>query len=333
MSRFHPHGSWPFLLLCSFGLLGCGGPQIPANPPSLCFMEAPQFEDGSGERNPRASEWAGLLLGADSDSVLNSTAPGQDCTGQRIAWPTGEECGREEGTASASTLTEESVVVRQVDANTRLVWVMTHGYGGEDAEALGPVALVERTPAIGELRPEGWVVRAMGMLRNRAAGVTMRLRGSGDDRLLVAEGQTCANPDDEDSCTRSARIMPIAAGRFMPAPVYTEDGTCVGPATVYTNRYSNATLESGWSRRFHLTGSFQHSGTTLTITESVTATDTSPDHPAVPARRFRLVDAQRSISLDDGRLIAQGTPVWPRMLRYDGTTQIHEEDENTDSAE
>jgi len=287
-------------------------------------MNAPELE-GGGERNPRAAEWAELILG--ESATMGSRAPSQDCTGQAIQWPTGDECGREGGTATAATLSDDSVIVRQVDADTRLVWVRTHEYGGEDQESLGPIALVEKTVEIPELRPAGWVIRSIGMLRSRAAGVTMRIRGAGDNSLLIAEGETCATPDDETSCTRSARILPLVNHRFMPTPVYTDDDQCVGDAQVYTSRYTTTTLETGWSRRFHLTGSFQYASGNLTITESITATDTAPDHPAVPPRQFRLVDAQRSIALADGRLTAQGTPVWPRMLRYDGTTQIHEDEE------
>jgi hypothetical protein len=258
---------------------------------------------------------------------MGSGAPAQDCTGQAIQWPTGDECGRESGSATAATLSDASVIVRQVDANTRLVWVRTHDYAGDARESLGPVAIVEKTLEIPELRAAGWVVRSMGMLRSRVEGVTLRVRGSGATSMLIAQGQTCADAEDETTCTRSARILPLVNHRFMPTPVYTDDETCVGPAQVYTSRYQNVTLESGWSRLFHLTGSFRYTGGNLAITESITATDTSPDHPAVPPRRFRLADAQRSITLDGGRLTAQGTPVWPRMLRYDGMTQIHEDEE------
>jgi len=319
------------LAIFSFGLLGCGGPQIPANPPSLCFMDAPMLDDGSGERSPRASEWVSLILG--DNAAMDRTAPAQACTGEAIQWPSADECGREDGSPTAATLQDASVVVRMVDADTRLVWIQSHRYAGDAQEALGPVALVQKTTEIPELRSAGWVVRSLGMLRGRTGDVTMRLRGTAHEGLLIAEGQTCAS-DDESSCTRSARLLPMVGHRFMPSPVYTAADDCVGPAEIYTTRYQEAALDTGWSRLFHLTGSFQYANGGLTITESITATDTSPDHPEVPARRFRLVDAQRSMSLEDGRLVADGTPVWPRMLSHNGNTVVNGDDEstNTDSA-
>ena len=310
------------------GLSGCGGPQIPVNPPSLCFMEAPMLDDGSGERAPRANEWVTLILG--QNAAMDRTAPAQNCTGQPIRWPSGEECGREDGTPTSSTLQDASVIVRQVDPNTRLVWIQTHRYAGDTNEALGPIALVEKSSAIGEVRSAGWVVRSVGMLRGYTGDVTLRLRGTPQEGLLIAEGTACSE-DDDSRCARSARILPMVGYRFMPTPVYTSENECVGPAQIYTTRYQEATLPSGWSRLFHLTSSFQYAGGGLTVIESITATDTSEAHPEVPPRRFRLVDAQRSISLEDGRLIAEGTPVWPRMLSHDGSTAVDTDDQSADA--
>lgn len=312
-------------VLLWFALLlqvSCGGaPNL--GPEPICFEPQPAMDGESGAtRDPRAEEWAQLLLG--DSARLGQRAPSQSCNGQGIAWPSEPQCGNEGGSPQAVQLTEDSVITRRLSATTKLVWVVTHRY--EDGEGLGPVALVEKLPEVEEHRPEGWAVRVVGPLRSYTGRPRLRLEGQGHGSLLVAEGDDCEDPAADPGCERHARLVPVVDDRFAPQPVRTRSGRCVGAAVLHVSRKQTVELGDGWTRAFELATSFQYASGTLTVHEQVTADDTPDGTPEVPPRRFRLVDSDRAIVVSEGRLIARGAPLWDRMLRLHGGTALTEQE-------
>jgi hypothetical protein len=180
------------------------------------------------------------------------------------------------------------------------VWVPTTRFASGDA--LGPVALVERTRS--EL-----VVRAVGPLRAFPVRARLALVEAGRSRVLVAEGERCAPGAGPGSCERAARLVPLVGDRFEPQPIAAADGACLSPSIVYLQRAETEPLEGGRVRRIELTASLAPGNGTLDVQELVVVREGA----AGAASLARRAEDGFTVRLEGGRLVATGRPLWPRM--------------------
>jgi hypothetical protein len=336
MSRSAPthHLLAPSLIL-AFGLFAfgaCGGGEVQEDPPPVCYASHPVPDSGM-VRNLSADEWADLVVRGFSEG----TPSAQDCVGNPIRWrPTDPACAvheDDEPPPEAQPVTEESVVVGRSDrAMVKPVWVVTHTF--EDGDGFGPVAVTERTA-------EGVAVRALGTLRMPLERARLRLRETGGQQVLVADGERCppededaadapanvepeegAEGDEEATCLRYARLMPVVGDRIMNPELRTRDNECLGPAQVYLARERTVALENGWERTFELAASMEYRAGAVIVHEQVTATDRDPRDPGRPGRLFRTSSDDRVIFLRRGGMRSEGLPLFERALRADGSTQL-----------
>jgi hypothetical protein len=348
MSRFRLSYLFAPALLLVFGLFAaqaCGGPETPEDPPPVCYASHP-IPDGGMMRNLDTDQWADLVV----RSYHEGTQSSQDCVGNNVTWhPTDRACDvhedEDEEAPQAVPITEESVIVGRSDTVARKpVWVITHHFA--DGDGFGPVAVTERNS-------EGVAVRAIGMLRLPIERARLRLRTTGGQEILVADGERCP-PEDEDrddqpqnvppeegaeeeeapTCIRYARLMPLVGDQLLSPELRTESGQCLGPAQVYLARESMVGLENGWQRKFKLAASMEFVGPTITIHEQVVAEDSDPRDPGRPARLFRTTDADRVIFLRRGGMRSEGIPLFERSVRATGSTQlpIAESDRNEEQS-
>ncbi|HJL14157.1 MAG TPA: hypothetical protein RMH99_00805 [Sandaracinaceae bacterium LLY-WYZ-13_1] len=330
----------PSLLLATglVAFVACGGSDVEEDPPPVCYASHP-VPDSGVVRNLDAEEWADLVVRGFSEGTTTS----QNCVGDPIRWrPTDPSCAvhedEDEPAPEPQPVTEASVVVGRSDHSigtmTKPVWVITHTF--EDGDGFGPVAITERTA-------EGVAVRAIGSLRMPVDRARLRLRESGGQRVLVADGERCP-PEDEDAedqptnlepgegeegedeeptCIRYARLMPVVGDRIMSPEIRSRSSNeCLGPARVYLSREETVALENGWERTFELAASMEYRAGAVIVHEQVTATDRDPRDPGRPGRLFRTTDGDRVILLRRGGMVSEGAPLFERALRADGSTQL-----------
>ena len=315
--------------------VACGGGEVQEDPPPVCYLHHP-VPDGGMVSNLDEDEWASLVVRNFSEGTQSQ----QDCVGNDIQWrPTDTSCAlhedEDEAAPTPQPLTEESVVVGRSDsAMVKPVWVITHRF--EDGDGFGPVAVTQRTA-------EGVAVRAIGTLRMPVDRARIRLRETGGQQVLVADGERCpeededadeapvpaggaeADPaaaDEEPTCLRYARLMPVVGDRIMSPEVRSREGQCLGPAQVYLSREEKVALENGWERTFQLAASMEYRAGAVIIHEQVTATDADPRDPGRPGRLFRTTDGDRVIYLRRGGMQSAGSPLFERAVRADGSTQL-----------
>lgn len=135
------------------------------------------------------------------------TAPARACNGEVIA--VNEPLG---GAASDRAPPRRSprraldladLVIVAPSPTELLVWLQIDHF--DDGEALGPVALLSRTP--GQV-----VVVALGSLRAPGRGSSLTVVRSGEARLLVVEGARCVA--EPEGCAREAQIFAIEGTRL-----------------------------------------------------------------------------------------------------------------------
>lgn len=320
----------------TFVAFACGGSDTPEDTPPACYAHHP-VPDGGMVRNLRATEWAELVVRNYREGGTST----QNCVGDEIRWVATDRACRvhepdDEPAPQAQPLTEESVVVGRSDTVARKpVWVITHHF--EDGDGFGPVMLGVRSP-------EGVAIRAIGTLRLPRTRARLRLRESGGQEFLVADGERCP-PEDEESedeappanvadgqatgeeereqgCMRYARILPLVGDQLMTPEVRNADGDCLGSNQVWLQRERNIALVNGWERRFRLAGSMEFRGGAVVINEQVTIEDRDPRDPGRPARLFRTTDSQRVLLLQRGGMQSSGLPLFERALRAHGSTQL-----------
>ncbi len=326
------------IVAASFAAQACGGGQVNEDPTPVCYLSHP-VPDGGGVRPLRASEWAGLIV----RSYNEGQPSGQDCVGNDIQWhATDQHCSvhedPEERAPEAVPITEESVIVgRADDIMVKPVWVITPHF--EDGDGFGPVAVTERTA-------EGVAVRAIGTLRMPIERARLRLRETGGQQIVVADGERCPHEDEEGdddadsappqnaggdesaedqqppSCFRVSRLLPMVGDRLLSPEVRSDDGDCLGPALVDLQREATMPIANGWERVFRLAASMEYLGSSIVIHEQVTAEDRDPRDPGQPARPFRTTDSDRIIVVDRGGMRSNGIPLFERTLRAQGSTQL-----------
>ena len=339
MSRSSPILSVLALAIVPPALLAsCGSSQTPEDPPPVCYASHP-VPDGGMIRPLNAEQWATLVVRAYREGQTSS----QDCIGNNIEWrPTDRQCDvhedEDEPAPTAVPITEESVVIGRADTVAiKPVWVITHRF--EDGDGFGPVVVTERTE-------EGVAVRAMGTLRLPMERARLRLRETGGQQILVADGERCPPEEGEESegddaapanaqqgeeaeqeaaptCLRTSRLMPMVGDRLLSPEVRTQDGQCLGPAAVHLQREHVAAIANGWERVFRLAASMEYVAGTVVVHEQVTVEDRDPRDPGRPARAFRTTDADRVIYLERrGGMRSRGIPLFERTVRAHGSTQL-----------
>ena len=334
----------PGLLVVSaaFVAFACGGSDTPEDSPPACYAHIALPDagvDGGGGapmvRNVRATEWVDLVV----RNYREGSTSTQNCVGDEIRWvPTDRACRvhepDDEPAPQAQPLNEESVVVGRSDTVARKpVWVITHHF--EDGDGFGPVMLGVRSP-------EGVAIRAIGTLRLPRTRARLRLRESGGQEFLVADGERCppepeeseeppANVADgqptgeeerEQGCMRYARILPLVGDQLMTPEVRNTDGDCLGSNQIWLQRERNIALVNGWERRFRLAGSMEFRGGAGGINEQGTIEDRAPRGPGRPARRVPTPGPPRVPRLSRGGMQSSGLPLFERALRAHGSTQL-----------
>lgn len=316
------------------GIQACGGGQTTEDPPPVCYASHP-LPDGGMVRNLRSEEWADLVVRSYREGQQST----QDCVGNNITWrATDRACDvhepDDEPAPTAVEITSESVIVGRSDsAMRRPVWVITHHF--QDGDGFGPVVVTDRTE-------DGVAVRAMGTLRMPLERARLRLRTTGGQEIVVADGERCppedeesdedatpanaqqeGEPEEEPTCIRYARLMPVVGDQIMQPELRDREGHCIGPAQVWLQREGTRALENGWERTFKLAASMEYRGGAVIIHEQVTAEDSDPRDPGRPARLFRTSDADRVIYLRErGGMRTDGLPLFERAIRADGSTQL-----------
>ena len=317
----------------AFVAFACGGSDTPEDPPPVCYLSHP-IPDGGMMRNLDSNEWADLVVRGYREGASSN----QNCVGDAIQWrPTDRACQvhepDDERPPQAAELTEESVVIGRSDSvSVKPVWVITHRF--EDGDGFGPVALTERTA-------EGVAVRAIGTLRMPTDRARLRLRETGGQQIVVADGERCPEEDEdandaptnveseeggaeeeEPTCIRYARVLPVVGDQLMSPELRTREGQCLGPAQIYLSREQTVALENGWERTFQLAASMEYRGGAIIVHEQVVAEDRDPRDPGRPARLFRTTDADRVVHLRRGGMRSEGIPLFERAIRADGSTQL-----------
>jgi hypothetical protein len=207
-----------------------------------------------------------------------------------------------------------------------LVWVQaTHNKNGE---AIGPVAMVEWTKA-------GIAVRALGTLRAQTNKARMRIEVSGEQRILVVEGDEC-NVEESKLCKRIMKLLPIINGRFATVPLKLSadeaqggDG-CLGDAAFALFEQYTSDLPDGWIRKFEIVRSVTFDKGSPLVSEQVVIKDKDPNQPEAPPQDFREASSDRTLVYKDRYFETRGS-LWDDMITNYGSVahdaKAAEEDE------
>lgn len=169
---------------------------LPICPPQLVAADRAAEAD---TRQLPADAWLNILIpGLDRATGTLPDSP-QDCSRAALDPPPHALPPRPLGQDDLSFGTGD-----QSAAPELIIWARVLRLA--DGTAFGPVALVRWTD-------RGLEVRGIGPLHAPARRVRLRLEPLGDDRLLIAEGETC--PEGQPPpCPREAVLMPLIAQRF-----------------------------------------------------------------------------------------------------------------------
>lgn len=299
------------------GLGACASAPAPA-PTKQGICELPQPERNGAVLPMRPADWMRLLL------ITEQNGPARIaqllCTEKAIEWqPLPSACEvqtSDPGVPEPVPLTEASVVERILPEQRRLVWIMTHRFPNGDG--FGPVAavtLVNRKAIVGSL----------GMLRLRPERVDLNLWDIGRESVLMAAGESCAQPGNPSSCRRAATILVFDRGHFRAAPIQRSGSReCIDAPWVEYKREADLSLENGWNRHMRIVATLDHDQRYVVITEQVDVADTDPSHPDVPPRDVRRIDTERFIHVEQGQLFTRQSPLWPRIIPTQGQLQLED---------
>ncbi len=289
----------PGAALCLGLLAGCAG--APRAPEGLCRVERNR---GAGpDVAPEA--WLSLLLhGYDANTSQVVGAP-LDCTGTPIAWQDVDDscAARMETPLPAGRLTPSSVVVANLDANTRLVWIQLQRF--PDGDALGPLARVE-------VRSDSLVVLATGSARSGPERTRLRLEQLNGVDLAVLEGEHCDGP----ACQRLARLIPQRGRRFIPEPFRLPDGKCAGPAALAVKRQKEVPSTPGFRRIFELESTLAFSPSQLVVHEQLFVRDRDIRLPTAPLRLYRSAQDERTVTATPDQLVVTKRSLWARLSDF-----------------
>lgn len=134
-------------------------------------------------------------------------------------------------------------------------------------------------------------------------------------QILIAEGETCEDPEVLETCSRSAQYLFRNGTRFQQAELHDINGHCLGSATMLFADHTEIRLGSGWERDFTLSTSFEIvDAGHLLLHEQVVAIDSDPRQPPVPPRPYRTAETDVRWYPFESRFITATPSLWGRML-------------------
>jgi hypothetical protein len=281
--------------------LAAGCASAPRAPEGVCRVDRSR---SAGPDVP-SEAWLSLLLhGYDAATGQVVGAP-LDCTGTPIAWQdVDDNCAvRVETPLPPGRLTPSSVVVTNLDANTRLVWVQLQRFA--DGDGLGPLARVE-------VRSDSLVVLAVGSARSGPERMRLRIEQLNNVDLAVLEGDRC----EATQCQRLARLIPQRGRRFIPEPLRTANGSCLGSATLGIKRLKEVPSTPGFRRIFELDSTLAFSPTQLLVHEQLFVRDRDTRLPAAPLRLYRSAQDDRTVTATPDRLVVDKPSLWARLADF-----------------
>ncbi len=277
------------LLTCA--AVGCGERGKPAaSTPDRCFLMT-QYgaSQAEAERALPASQWFTLMLyGYQPTGAI--TRPATDCSWRRIEW-TADRCAAWPEPATTLPLQLQSpsdLVIQSLGDDRRLVWAITERYS--DGQAEGAVALTQFTP-------QGIRVVTLGTLRAHAIRPKLRLEALNSGAILVAEGESCAVPQDSTSCVRTARLVPIVGDRFVPVDLTDGASKCQG-STLLLLKGQGKNLQHG-RRAYQFESGLTFRPDGLAVHEQLAVEERQPDGGGTFLRR---VQSDRMIYLQGAAL-------------------------------
>jgi hypothetical protein len=250
-----------------------------------------------------ASHWFALLLyGYLPTGAL--TRPATDCSGRRIDWPA-EGCSVWPAPATSlptQSVTAADLLVENLGGPRRLVWAMTERLA--DGQAQGPVALAQF---------DAWGVRVhtLGVLRAHPTRARLHLENIGGGTLLVAEGESCTVPQDQSTCSRTARLVPVVGDRFAPVDLSDAAGKCVG-STLLLLKGQGTIGQARGRRDFQFESALTYSPEGVAVHEQLTVEEPARDGTA--GTFLRRVQGERRVHLQAGALLATAPSILDRWV-------------------
>jgi hypothetical protein len=255
------------------------------------------------ERSLPASQWFALLLYGYLPSGA-ITRPATDCSGRRNYWPA-DRCSVWPPPAAplpSQSVTAADLMVENLGGPWRLVWAMTERFA--DAQAQGAVALTQF---------EGQVVRvhALGVLRAQPTRAKLSLKNLAGGTLLVAEGESCTVPQQQSTCSRTARLVPLVGDRFAPVDLSDASGKCVGAALLLLK--GQGTIGQGSGRKdFQFESALTYNAEDVAVHEQLAVEEPARDGTA--GTFLRRVQAERHIRLNAGALLSTAPSLLDRWI-------------------
>jgi hypothetical protein len=252
----------------------------------------------SAERALPASQWFSLLLYGylPTGSI---TRPATDCFGRRTDW-TADRCSVWPGPAAAlpiQPLTAADLVVENLGGEWRLVWAITEHF--PDGQAQGPAALAR-------FETQGVRVQALGVVRAHPTRARLSLKNLAGGPLLVVEGESCTNPQDPSTCTRTARLIPQIGNRFAPVDLTDAAGKCGGSTLLLLK--GQGTVGKGSGRKdFQFESGLTYDAQGVAVHEQLTVEERARDGTA--GTFLRRVQGERRVRLQAGALLTTGPSI------------------------
>lgn len=290
----------PIILGMGLSLLGCA-----THRGALCSAEGVK---GVEVGFVPASAWFSLLLHGYDPAAGANPRPTVDCTGTPVVWqePAADECLEPgppaEPLPPPEKLADGDVVLSSAGTNQQLVWIITRRFA--NGEGQGPLALIERSG-------RSLTARALGPLRSLTVRPKLRLERAGGIELLVAEGDACVG----DTCRRELRVVPLRDARFLPEPVGSESGGCLGPAWFPLRREEEYELPTGTRRKLALTSVLSFGPAGVDVHELVEVREYEPALAASPPILSRRIQADRTVRVGAARLVSTGPSLWAQLTR------------------
>ena len=305
-------------------LTTCGGAQIVRGNNHVCFAETKTSLKDTEVRSFWPEDWFDLLFhGFDRYSKIPKHRP-QVCTEKLLTWPRPKQCLVHEPRPTVlerTPISEKDLVFSPVGKDRRLVWAIVRRY--DNGEAAGAVAITEFTP-------HGVAVHTIGTLRAPGQRVRMELKRTDEGRVLLVEGQLCAE-DSDTACPRFVRALLVRGRQFMPVPLTNKAGECQGPAYFPLSRSATKSLEGGFERRYVMNSTVSVKRSGIIVHEQLTVHDINLSQPETAPQLRRSAEIERLVRVVGGRLIPESASLWHRVEVETGTVPTMSSDKKGDS--
>ena len=255
------------------------------------------------ERSLPASQWFSLLLyGYLPTGAI--TRPATDCSGRRTDWPADRCLVWPEPTdpLPSQSVTAADLVVENLGGPWRLIWAMTERFA--DGQAQGPVALAQ-------FEDQGVRVSSLGVLRAHPTRAKLGLKNFAGGTLLVAEGESCAVHQDQSTCSRTARLVPLVGNRFAPVDLSDTAGKCAGSTLLLLK--GQGTIGKGSGRKdFQFESAMTCTAEGLAVHEQLAVEE--PARDGTSGTFLRRVQSERRIDLHASALLATAPSLLDRWI-------------------